>query len=71
MSERSIHSTWKCKGVNKNVPKARIPTIGMVYQSSNNIGLLVSIEDEYCTLQLADQTLVQVQTNSLTIQINN
>lgn len=69
MSERSIHSTWKCKGVNKNVPKARIPIIGMVYQSSNNIGLLVSIEDEYCTLQLSDKSQIKVQTNSLNILI--
>ncbi len=69
MSERSIHSTWKCKGVNKNVPKARIPIVGMVYQSSNNIGLLVSIEDEYCTLQLADKKLIKVLVSSLTIQI--
>jgi hypothetical protein len=69
MSERSIHSTWKCKGVNKNVPKARIPIVGMVYQSSNNIGLLVSIEDDYCILQLADKSQIKVLTNSLTIQI--
>jgi len=69
MSERSIHSTWKCKGVNKNVPNTRTPIVGMVYQSSNNIGLLVSIENEHCTLQLSDKTLIKVQTNSLNILI--
>ncbi len=69
MSERNIHSTWKCKGIKKNVPNTRTPIIGMVYQSSNNIGLLISIEDNYCTLQLVDKSQIKVLTNSLTIQI--
>ena len=64
-----IYNTWK-GGSRKVIKKLSLVT-GMVYQSDNYIGILLEVQDDISTLQLADKTLVQVQTNSLTIQINN
>ena len=64
-----IYNTWK-GGSRKVIKKLSLVT-GMVYRSENYIGILLEVQDDISTLQLADKTLVQVQTNSLTIQINN
>ena len=64
-----IYNTWK--GRSRKVIKKLSLVTGMVYQSDNYIGILLEVQDDISTLQLADKTLVQVQTNSLTIQINN
>ena len=64
-----IYNTWK--GGSRKVIKKLSPVTGMVYRSNNYIGILLEVQDDISTLQLADKTLVQVQTNSLTIQINN
>ena len=64
-----IYNTWK--GRSRKVIKKLSLVTGMVYQSDNYIGILLEIQDDISTLQLANKTLVQVQTNSLTIQINN
>ena len=64
-----IYNTWKGRS-RKVITKLSLVT-GMVYQSENYIGILLEVQDDISTLQLADKTLVQVQTNSLTIQINN
>ena len=64
-----IYNTWK--GRSRKVIKKLSPVTGMVYQSDHYIGILLEVQDDISTLQLANKTLVQVQTNSLTIQINN
>lgn len=64
-----IYNTWK--GRSRKVIKKLSLVTGMVYQSDNYIGILLEVQDDISTLQLANKTLVQVQTNSLTIQINN
>ena len=64
-----IYNTWK-GGSRKVIKKLSLVT-GMVYRSENYIGILLEVQDDISTLQLANKTLVQVQTNSLTIQINN
>ena len=64
-----IYNTWK--GRSRKATKKLSPVTGMVYQSDNYIGILLEVQDDISTLQLEDKTLVQVQTNSLTIQINN
>lgn len=64
-----IYNTWK--GRSRKVTKKLSLVTGMVYQSDNYIGILLEVQDDISTLQLANKTLVQVQTNSLTIQINN
>ena len=64
-----IYNTWK-GGSRKVIKKLSLVT-GMVYQSDNYIGILLEVQDDISTLQLVNKTLVQVQTNSLTIQINN
>ena len=64
-----IYNTWK--GRSRKVITKLSPVTGMVYRSDHYIGILLEVQDDISTLQLADKTLVQVQTNSLTIQINN
>lgn len=62
-----IYNTWK--GKSSKVSKSSILMIGMVYQSSNYLGVLISIEDDDGVLQLKDQTKVKVQIKSLKIKV--
>jgi hypothetical protein len=66
MSE--LYNTWK--GKEKKVSKTFSPMIGMIYQSQNNIGALVAIEDDVATLQLKNKSLIKVQVQTLKIKID-
>ena len=61
MSE--IYNTWK--GKEKKVSKTFSPMIGMIYQSSNYVGVLVAIEKDVATLQLKNKSLIKVQVQTL------
>jgi len=66
MSE--LYNTWK--GKERKVSKTFSPMIGMIYQSQNNIGALVAIEDDVATLQLKNKSLIKVQVQTLKIKID-
>lgn len=68
MSERSIYNTWK--GKEKKVSKTFSPMIGVIYQSSNYLGVLVAIENDVATLQTKNKSLIKVQVQTLKIKIN-
>lgn len=68
MSEINIKGTWKGIKTSPSIPKH--PMIGMIYQSGNKVGILVSSNDNESQLQLQDKSIITVQTKSLKIKIN-
>ena len=68
MSEMYIKGRWK--GKEKKVSNTFSPMIGMIYQSDNNIGLLVAIEEEVATLKSKSGSLIKAHVQSLKVIVN-
>ena len=69
MGEMYIKGRWK--GKEKKVSNTFSPMIGMIYQSNNNVGVLVAIEDEVATLKSKSGSLIKVHVQSLKVIIND
>lgn len=68
MGEQRIKGMWKVK--ERKVSNTFSPMIGMIYQSDNNVGVLVAIEDEVATLKSKSGSLIKVHVQSLKVIVN-